>query len=297
MKILEGIIIPAVTPFEKDGRLSLDKLATNYEAWNRSKVQGYMCLGSNGELRSIDDDESLAVIRCASAHTSSDKVLIGGVGRESLQHTLSFIRRVQDAGIHLDYISALTPNYFAKLMTDEALVDYYETIADYSKYPLLLYCAPGFANGVCISPEVLKRLAAHPNIAGIKDTSSNMMESYMDAVGGRKDFIVLSGSLSTIMVCLERGGAGGVVSAANYFPDECARLVEIFRTNGVEKARAYHAALQGLARQTGGRGSVAGVKCCMNLVGLQGGYPRKPVQPISAEIKAEVREAVEKMKL
>jgi 4-hydroxy-2-oxoglutarate aldolase len=88
MKNLEGIIIPAITPFEKDGRLSMDKLAVNYEAWNRSKVQGYMCLGSNGELRSIDDDESLAVIRCASVHSSFDKVLIGGVGRESVQHTV-----------------------------------------------------------------------------------------------------------------------------------------------------------------------------------------------------------------
>ena len=58
MKALEGIIIPAVTPFDESGEVRLDYLEKNYERWNRSKVQGCMALGSNGEFRSLSDDEA-----------------------------------------------------------------------------------------------------------------------------------------------------------------------------------------------------------------------------------------------
>lgn len=290
---VKGIIIPAVTPFEKDGAVSIAKLAANYTKWNETKVAGYMCLGSNGEFRSLSDDEALRVIEAAAQYTARDKVLIAGVGRESLHHTLQFIDRVQAAQVKLDYISVLTPSYFAKLMTDAALVAYFEAVADHSRYPVLLYCAPGFTNGVCISAEALKRLADHPNIFGIKDTSATMMNAYMDAVGGREDFAVLAGSLDTIMSCLARGGKGGVVSAANYYPAECAKLVEVFEMSGLEKANAYHALLQKRAKRTGGRASIAGVKCCMNLVGLQGGYTRQPILPVAPEIEAQIRQAVQ----
>ena len=116
-------------------------------------------------------------------------------------------------------MSVLTPGYFKNLMTDHALIDYYQAIADFSPYPVLIYCAPGFANAVRISPEALRILADHPNIAGIKDTSPDMMSAYMDCVGGRDDFQVLAGSLNNFFLCTLRGGKGGILSAANYFAE------------------------------------------------------------------------------
>lgn len=102
-------------------------------------------------------------------------------------------------------------------------------------------------------------LADHPNIHGIKDTSKNMMNAYMDAAGGRDDFEVMSGSMSTVFTCMDRGGKGGVVSASNYFPEQCAEVVRLYREEGREKAWAYYEVLQNVikknrcARQCGGR--------------------------------------------
>jgi len=251
-----------------------------------------MCLGSNGEFRMLSDDESLEVISAAANSVTPDKCLIAGVGRESLYQTLKFIERVAGKGLRPDYVSVLTPCYFANLMTDEALIRYYTAIADESPYPVLLYCAPAFVNQVTISAEAVRALAEHPNIHGIKDTSPNMMPAYMDAVGGRDDFTVVSGSMSTMINCLDMGGHGGVVSAANYFPRECAEVVRLYAAEGRERAVEYYTTLQSLIKKTGARGSVAGVKCCMNLVGLRGGYPRAPVLPIHKEIENEMREAL-----
>lgn len=290
-KKLKGIIIPAVTPFSDSGEIDADAMAYNYGAWGETDVGGYMCLGSNGEFRSLDDNESLRVLQQAAA-LKKDKLLIGGVGRESLHQTLSFIDRVQKERLAIDYLSVITPGYFAKLMDDEALVDYFTKVADFSTYPILLYCVPVFVNNVCLSAEAVRRLADHPNIYGMKDTSKDMMDAYMAAVGGRDDFTVLSGSLGNLKKNLRQGGCGGVLSAANYFPAQCAEIMNLFVQGKKEEAERQIDKVQALAAATGGRRSVAGVKCTMNLLGLRGGLPRLPVQPVDAAMAAEIRRAL-----
>lgn len=289
---LHGIIIPAVTPFDEKGEIDFQRMKFNYEKWNQTDVKGYMCLGSNGEFRALSDRESLEVIRAASKYRSAGKTLIAGIGRESLHETKAFLDMLKEEKIEVDYVSVITPCYFAGLMTDEAMVEYYKDVADYSSYPVLLYCAPGFVNQVCISVEAVRQLADHPNIYGIKDTSKNMMESYMKAVAGRDDFDVLAGSLGNLWTCLEMGGCGGVVSAANYFPDQCARFLSLYEERNKD-AYNYLEKLKILAKETGGRASVAGVKCTMNLVGYQGGWPRRPILPVKKEVECEIREAIQ----
>lgn len=288
---LSGIIVPAVTPFDENGNISFSALEFNYDKWKETPVAGFMCLGSNGEFRMLSDDEALDVIR-VSSEKAGERTFIAGIGRESLYQTLKFMERVNKLKTRIDYYSVLTPSYFKGRMTDEALIDYYTEIADASPIPVLLYCAPAFANEVTISKEAVAALADHPNIHGIKDTSKNMLDSYMDAVGGRSDFEVVSGSMSTLMKCLDRGGKGGVVSAANYFPAECCEVVRLYNEEGREAAMAYYEKIKELISKTGARGSVAGVKCTMNLVGLKGMFPRKPVLPISEEEERSYREAL-----
>lgn len=291
MNRIDGIIIPCVTPFTAEGDLDEDALAFNYDKWNKTGVNGYMALGSNGEFTALDDDEALRVLKIASRTAAKDKCMIAGIARESVVHTLRFMHRVLDAGVLPDYFSLLTPHYFKKLMTDDALYAYYARVADESPVPVLLYCAPVFSNNVVISPELLQRLADHPNIHGVKDTSTDMMDAYMDAVGGREDFEVFSGSVNTIRHCMDRGGRGGVISVANYFPDECAEYLRLYRAKD-PSADACYTALAALAKSTGGRGGVAGVKMCMNLLGYRGGSPRLPVLPVSDTVKAEIEEAL-----
>ncbi len=292
MKELKGVIIPAVTPFDKNQKIDFRAISANLEQWNKTAVQGYMALGSNGEFRSLDDGESLQVLQCFAENRAPDKILIAGVARESLFHTLGFIDRLFTAGIELDYVSVLPPHYFKSLMTDEALFGYFTAIADRSPYPVLLYCAPSFSNDVCLSAPLVQKLADHPNIYGIKDTSPHMMDAYIGAAGGRRDFTIMAGSVKNVMSCLKQGGAGGVLSAANYFPQECAELYLSFQEQGFSIAQEKHEKLSRIIKLTGGRGGIAGVKCCMNLLGFQGGIPRLPILPMKKEIEEEIKKAL-----
>ena len=296
MKKIDGIIIPSVTPFDETGALRTDWLRENFRIWNSSAVCGMMVLGSNGELRSLSDDESFEVIAAASESIAEDKILIAGVGRESLCQTKMFLKRLADENLKIDYVSVLTPCYFKAAMTDEALMDYYTEIAEYSRYPVFIYCAPGFANGVKLSAEAVARLADHPNIAGVKDTTPDMMASYMDAAGGRDDFMVIAGKLSNIMYCLEHGGKGGIISSSNYFPNACSKLVRLYKEEGKESAERYYQKLSELGSSTGGRASVAGVKAVMNLVGKKGGVPRRPVLPVTGGLLEEIKAYIQSHK-
>ncbi|GAA2178352.1 dihydrodipicolinate synthase family protein [Brooklawnia cerclae] len=291
---LRGIIIPVATPFDagRDDAVDVAALEHNFGLWGETGVAGYMVLGTNGEFKALDDDESRTVIGTA-AGLKGDKTLIAGAGRESTRTTIEFIRSLEPWMDRIDYISVLTPNYFAKLANGPALIDYYTAVADASPVPILLYVAPGYANGVVVPPNALTELANHPNIDGIKDTSPAMMADYMLAAGARDDFEVLAGSLSNIMTALAFGGIGGVVSASDYLPDECARLTDLYFGESPEAARRYYRILAAVAKSGGGKQGVASLKAAMNLRGYHAGAPRRPIRPVTPEQEAEIRTALE----
>ncbi|MGB3953825.1 MAG: dihydrodipicolinate synthase family protein [Brooklawnia sp.] len=291
---LRGVIIPVATPFDAGNCEAVDVAAMehNFQLWGQTAVTGYMVLGTNGEFKAVNDDESRTVVATAAAN-KGDKTLIVGAGRESTHSTLEFIRSLEPWADRIDYVSVLTPNYFAKLNSAEAQVDYYTAVADASPVPVLLYVAPPYANGVIVAPAVLAQLADHPNIHGVKDTSPAMMVEYMLAAGSRDDFEVLAGSLSNIMTCLAFGGLGGVVSVANYLPDECARLTELYFNDSPAAAHAYYPLLQKVAKGGGGKQGVASLKAAMNARGYRAGAPRRPIRPVSGEVEAQIRTALD----
>ena len=84
-------------------------------------------------------------------------------------------------------------------MTDDALVRYYTSVADASPVPVLLYNIPKYAGGVVISTDLIRRVAEHPNIAGMKDTSSEPIVPYIDAVPGGANFYILAGTIKQIL--------------------------------------------------------------------------------------------------
>ena len=205
---------------------------------------------------------------------------------------MTFIDSIGEHADAVDYVSVLPPHYFAGQMTGDVLYAHYTEVADRSPIPVLLYVAPAYSNGVVVPPAVVAKLADHPNIAGIKDTSSDKLTSYMLAAGGRDDFSVLAGTMNTIMTGLHFGGPGGVVSAANFFPDDCAEVVQMCFEGRTAEALARYAELQRLIAATGGRKGVASLKACMNELGYQAGIPRRPVPPLADRDRNDLRAAL-----
>ncbi|MBN1559160.1 dihydrodipicolinate synthase family protein [candidate division KSB1 bacterium] len=285
---LAGVFAPVNTPFIND-ELQLDHLQKNLEFYRTSKLRGYLALGSNGEFRSMSEKEQREILELFAEH-KGDKIIMVGVACESTRETIEKAKRA--AAMAFDYASVLTPGYFAKFMSGDALQAHFERIADASPIPLVLYNAPQFAGGVKIPPKTVAALAAHENIVGIKDSSAEGPGQYLSIVDPNLDFSILSGSSSTFYPSLHIGACGGIISLANVFPDAVVELYQAWRSKNYDKARQLHFRLARLTTAVSGAYGVAGVKAAMNIVGLHGDEPRSPMRPVPETEVVKIRTAM-----
>lgn len=169
--LLEGILTAATTPFTGDGKLFLHKLERNIERLSRTAVSGIVMLGSTGEAVMLSDAESRDVLKSAVEAASVEKVLIAGIGRESLVETLRLADFAAEHGY--DAVLVRTPHFYRPQMKPEVLLNYYRMVADRSPLPVLLYSIPAYTL-YDLPIEVVAELAQHPNIIGIKDSSGRI---------------------------------------------------------------------------------------------------------------------------
>ncbi len=169
--LLEGIFAALTTCFYPDGRPYWRKLEQNIDRYSRTPMSGMVLLGSTGEAVMLSDEESREVLRVARSAAAPEKVLLAGVGRESVFETL----RLADFAAELEYDAILvrTPHFYRKQMRNREMLTYYQAVADRSPLPVLLYSVPS-ATLYDLPVEVVAELAMHPNIIGMKDSSGSV---------------------------------------------------------------------------------------------------------------------------
>lgn len=286
-KKIKGIIIPVITPFTNQ-KVDLDKLAHNIQKTNASSVAGYMPLGSNGEFAHMNDEEQLSVLKTIKDNVPEDKIFMVGIARQSAYGTVEFGKKAIDMGA--DFVSVLSPSYFTSFMTDEALIKYYTAVADGLSIPVLMYNCPKFAAGISLSEDVVAKLAKHPNIIGMKDTSKGNIEKYISVVQG-EDFNIIAGSIENFFAGLMKGATGGVLSMANFLPEECCRIQALFEKGQVKEAEELSDKLRALNKAGAGKYGVAGVKASCDLFGFEGGEVRLPLIDCTGEQKETIGKA------
>ncbi len=286
-KKLSGISAPISTPFV-DGEVAYDRLRSNVQKYSETALAGFFALGSNGESMFLNESEKLKVLEVVLQEKADHQIVMAGAGYESTRQTISFSNQVAEMGA--DFVSILTPSYFKKRLTDDAMIGYYTEVANAVAIPVIAYNAPGFT-GMTLTPKVVEVISRHPNVIGMKDTSRGNMSTYLSVAGN--DFDILSGTVSTLFESMLLGAAGGVVSLANAFPAPCCELYEACKAVDLDKARRLHYMLIKLNKSVSGSFGVVGVKYAAEVAGYHGGDPRKPLLPINEEGRLSIRKAIE----
>ncbi|MCG8512036.1 MAG: dihydrodipicolinate synthase family protein [Rhodospirillales bacterium] len=284
-----GVFAPVVTPFVGDA-LALEDLRYNLRELGRSGLQGYLALGSNGEYKSLTDDEQDRVL-AVFAEEKAGKTVMVGCGCESTVQTVARCRKAAEFGF--EFASVLTPSYFPKRMDGPTLAAFFTRIADESPLPVILYNAPGFAGGVQIPIDTIVELSRHPNIVGVKDSSSAGPADLLKVLGQTADFQVLAGSINFFYPTLRLGAVGGIVSLANALPAPCCELYDLFKAGEFDQATEMHEKLSRLNRAVSGSAGVAGVKAAMDVTGFKGREPRHPLTSLDVEPVTRIRAAIE----
>lgn len=285
---LSGVFAPVVTPFHSD-ELALDDLRFNLRKLNETNLAGYLALGSNGEFKSLSDKERNRILEVF-AEEKGNKVVIVGTGCESTRQTIEKSKLAFEMGF--DYVSILTPSYFARQIDGATLQCYYERIADSIDIPVLLYNAPGFTGGMEIPLQIVLELSGHPNIVGMKDSSPAGPAKLLACLDPTEDFNVLAGSANFFYPSLHLGAPGGVLSLANVLPGPCCDIYRLFTQGKYDDAKELSFRLARLNQAISGAWGVAGVKAAMDITGFKGGQPRHPLQGLSDEARERVRQTI-----
>ena len=219
----------------------------------------------------------LEVVGAARSRIPGDKTMIVGAGRESTRLCIEFIKKI--AGLGGDYALVGTPCYFKSRMSDDALFRHFETVADHSPIPVLIYNAPQFT-GVSTSASLISKLSSHENIAGIKDSSANLqLQSDVHRCSPPR-FRILVGSAPTLLASLIHGACGGIVAVACALPEWTVELYEAFESGDWKQSSALQARLSPPAAAVTTTFGVPGLKAALTMMGYFGGHPRLPLQPL-----------------
>jgi 4-hydroxy-2-oxoglutarate aldolase len=282
---LTGIFAPINIPFLSNEEVDYIGLSKNLQFYLDSELSGLLVLGSNGEYKSLSEEEKIKIIESSAELIAGRKTIIVGVMYESLYLAKAFIKKVRNLGI--DYLLVQPPFYFRGKFTDEDYYQYYLEFTRISPFPILIYNAPGFT-GVDFSEQLINRLAELDQIVGIKD-SSKMPKVFST------NLTVLTGTANTLFEMLEKGAKGGIVSLANFLPDLPVQIYNEYINGNKEKAKSLQETAIQLNALISGKSGVAGVKAGMDAMGLVGGELRKPLQRLSAQEVEKIRNSIKEM--
>ncbi len=284
MKLLKGIYPPLTTPFRND-KLSYNDLKSNLIEYNKFDLAGYVVGGSNGEAVFLTKDEKIKLFSSVREHAASDKQVIAGTGSESIKETIELTNLAASVGA--DFALIITPHFFKNEMTHNAFVNYYRAIADNIKIPLIVYNVTKFT-GVYIHPETIAELSNHSNIVGLKNSSTKVEDLKKTIELVNSDFAVLAGTGSVLFPALAAGAKGGILALANIAPQECINIFKYFNGNKPKEAEKIQRKLIELNQAITARYGVAGLKFALDCLGLYGGNPRIPLNPLSEEAKRDL---------
>jgi 4-hydroxy-2-oxoglutarate aldolase len=289
MRDLEGVFVPVTTPFRGDD-VALDGLQANLRGWNATALAGYVVLGSTGEFPMLSEAERDHVLVAAREAIPRDKAFIAGTGANSTLHSIRQTKRAAELGADLAIV--ITPHYFTKGFSQaQAQVRHYLAVAEASPIPVVIYNFP-LNTGINLEADTVAKIAQHPNVCGIKDSSGNIPQAAQILDQTPKSFHVLVGAASALLPSLAIGSSGGILALGLVAAREFCDVYRLARGGRWDEAREIAARMMPADRVVSGRYGIGGLKAALDLQGFYGGPCRPPLGTPDGDAIEDIKEAL-----
>jgi 4-hydroxy-2-oxoglutarate aldolase len=282
---LHGIFSPLTTPFAADGSVDHARIRSNIALYNKTGLAGYASNGSTGESVLLLWEEVYKIWETVKSAAAPEKILIAGTGAESTAETIVHTNRAAELG----YAAALvrTPSFYKPAVNDDLLAEHYLRVADAAKIPVLLYAVPIYTH-IKIEASLVARVAKHPNIIGMKDSSGDVNGVRQNVEAAPETFQTLVGWPTILFESLEVGAVGAILAVADAFPELCVSIFRAARAGQREKAQELAQKLVAPAKIFGSQAGLSGLKYAMDRQGYYGGPTRLPLLPLNDAAKRDV---------
>lgn len=274
---LTGLFPPMITPvIDESGAIDNEAVESFTQFLVDAGVHGLFPAGSIGEFPGLTREQRADLIKTV-VESSADLPVIAGCGGTSLTRVRSLVSDASDAGA--DAAIVVTPYYFNA--TQEGLCSFYEILADDSTLPVVLYNIPRLT-GQRLTRESISRLASHPDIVGLKDTSrdfeyfANIRRAVPDS------FSMLQASPELAIPSLDVGADGLIPGPANVLPGTLVDLYEAHRANDRGRTNdILQTFLLPIMNTTRQLPSSPTYKYLVRKRGFDVGVPLPPLQPLT----------------
>jgi 4-hydroxy-tetrahydrodipicolinate synthase len=284
---LQGCGTALVTPFTDGGQVDFPALRALVDWQIAEGIDFLVACGSTGEAQTLDDSERERVVAAVIEVAAGRVPVMAGATSNDTARAVDETRRMCRLGA--DFILSATPYY--NKPTQDGLYRHFTAVADAATKPVCLYNVPG-RTAVNLKPTVALRLAAHPNVMGIKEASGDLKQ-VMDLLRERPDdFAVLSGDDWLTLPLIAGGGDGLISVASNEVPAAMTALVNLLLAGHIEKARTWHYRLLPLMDANFLETNPAPVKAALHSMGRIQNVLRLPLLPVTESTGAALRVAL-----
>lgn len=280
MSVTSGVLPPITTPMDSSGNVDLDALRDHIHRLESAGVDGIIPCGSTGERATLSPDEHRQVIE-TTVDAASTPVL-AGTGASSTREAIELTKHAEDVGA--DGGLVIYPYY--SWPTNENVIRHYEAIADAVDIPIVIYNIPK-RTGRNLKPDAAVELAAHPNIAGLKESSGDMNQMFELLKRTRSlEFDVLAGYDSQALPTILMGGTGVTSVAANVFPETVVDLHRAAVNRDIDAGLRHHEDVLEMEEMMNLETIPISVKTALDLLGVHGPTVRPPLYQASADTRA-----------
>ncbi len=281
-----------VTPFRHDQ--SLDEAALRRLV--RRQIEGginfLVPCGTTGESPTLSRAEHLRVVEITLEEAKGKVPVLGGAGGYNTREVIELARELEHLGV--DGILSVTPYY--NKPTQEGLYQHFAAIASAIRLPIIVYSVQS-RTGVNVEPATLARLAAIPNIAGVKEASGNISQMASVIQQTPAEFLVLSGDDAITLPLIALGGRGIISVVSNEIPAEMTQLAHYCAAGDFAKARALQRKYLPLMEVNFVESNPIPVKAALGLMGLLDPVYRLPMVPPKPENLAKIEKVLESVGL
>lgn len=282
-----GSITALITPF-RHGKVDDDAFVELVERQIKAGTAGLVPCGTTGETSTLSHDEHRHVVELCVNAAAGRVPVIAGAGSNSTEEAIDFLSHAKAVGAHAGLVVA--PYY--NRPSQDGILAHFARLNDAVQLPIIVYNVPARTSSD-ILPETMGRLAALPNVIGVKDATAHLDRPPRHAALCGDDFIQLSGEDSTAVAFNAVGGVGCISVSANVAPEQCAALQAACAEGDFKEARRINRTLARLHRALFLEPSPAPAKFALARLGLCSEEIRLPLLPVaSTELKAELELAM-----
>ena len=285
--MFHGSLTALITPMKADGSVDFAAYARLIDWQIAEGTAGLVPVGTTGESPTLTHEEHKDVVEAAIAAARGRVPVMAGAGSNSTAESIGLARHAEKAGA--DGVLVVTPYY--NKPNQEGLFRHYEAIAKAVSLPVFIYNIPG-RSVIDMSVETMARLAALPNIAGVKDATANLARPLHTLRACGPDFIQLSGEDHTALAYLASGGHGCISVTANVAPRLCAEMHAAWARGDIAHAMAVQMRLLPLHDAMFCESNPGPVKYAAALLGFGANHVRLPLVPVTEANAARVKAAM-----